>query len=307
MEIRKLWLKKPDTGAVWDLLPANPRSVTGGCFLSAPSGLGYKQTVTQKQVGVDFTVDKIVSAAGEINGSLYFYGTSHLENFQAFVGDFSSTLILCYSPDGTASPQSGTPWYKKVTVTAVDKGETDGSGWYVCKISILPLSSVWKKDYTHSVTVTSQISGNALVYPWVYPYVFGSRNTLALEITNGGRETGCTVSIKNTSATPLANPEYVAEHSYDDAYGATVTEYQRAKFYAALQQAETLRVDSNATTQSALVLGAGSSENVVDLQEPSWEYINFVRLQNGANRLVFYVDDITAEITVTYSEQRELV
>lgn len=75
-----------------------------------------------------------------------------------------------------------------------------------------------------------------------------------------------------------------------------------------LYEGYTLIVNSNPTTQEAkVVFTDGTSQSVVSLQEPSWDYINFVTVKNGVNRIVFYVDNPDVKIDFSYSEQKELI
>ena len=67
-------------------------------------------------------------------------------------------------------------------------------------------------------------------------------------------------------------------------------------------------VDSNPITQEAKVnYSDNTSQSVVDLQEPSWEYINFITIPHGKNRIVFYVENKDIDITFTYREQKEII
>lgn len=314
---RQMWLQNPETGAIWDLLPQNPYSIEGGCALLKVKGLGYAQSITQEQVEVDYFISEISSANKPVSGVLYFNGDKHLKNFQAFVGDFRKQFKLYYSPNGEYEPYDviSSPYYKLVTIQQVDKTEKDQYGWYECSVSFTTQADVWKRDLTYFINNEGNPNiGEALVYPYTYKYVMGGRDIYTIDLPNDGREVGCIIKIKNNSETPLSELEWFVEHTYIDYYGLEQQDpVQRAKWYTTntdiiLQEGYELYVDSNPTTQEAKVSYTdGTSQSVVAWQEPSWDYINFVRLKHGQNRIVFYVAHPEVDITVTYQEQKELI
>lgn len=314
MRTRKIWLQNPITKTIWDLLPDDPYKEYDGCACLGVDGFGYSQSVTHNQVGVDYFVSEVLSTNQNITGSLYFKSDEHFTRFQDFIGDFRQQFNLFYSPSGEFEPydQISKPYYKPVLITSIGKSEKDEYGWYVCKIVFTTQSDVWRRDFIYGVENLGLV-GEALVYPYVYPYVLGGRNTLLVNIYNMGRETGCTVRIKNRGAAVLSNIEWFAEHVYTDYYGVEHTEVQRAKWYTentsvTLQQGYELYVDSTPIKQEAKVIFTdGTSQSVVNQQEPSWDYINFVQLKHGDNRFIFYVDSDEIDISVQYSELRELV
>lgn len=366
-----MWLVHPETGATWDLLPQDPFKTDGGCAFLKVKGLGYNQDITQEQVEAEYYVSEIKTANKPINGVLYFNGDEHLQNFQAFVGDFRRQLRLYYSPDGEYQPYDiiSSPYYKNVIIQQVDKTEKDQYGWYECSVSLATQNDVWKRDLTYFINSSAEeydsfadfpptgtegalykdlstnlyykwdnekyvetdpySIGEALVYPYTYEYVMGDRDIYTIDLPNDGREVGCIIKIKNNSETPLTELEWFVEHSYIDEYG--ITQYdppQRSRWFTTdhkiengtlphpnniktdvtLRRGYELYVDSNPLTQEAKVIyNNGTSQSVVAWQEPSWDYINFVRLKHGQNRIVFYVAHPEVDITVAYQEQKELI
>lgn len=307
--MRCMWLEKTDTKLIWDCLPKNPYKTNGGCMFANPSGLGYAQEISQNQIDVDYFIKSIKSQNQTVNVEAYFNGDEHLANFVNFIGDFSQPMRLYYSPDGSIEPydQISRPYYKSVVISDFEKSEKNAAGWYVCKLKFTSQSDVWRKDYEYSATVDGTQVGSPLVYPYEYPYQFGGTNTLVINVDNEGRETGCIVRIKNNSSATLANPEWFSEHIVIDRYGNENTEVQRGKFYVSLAQNAELYVDSNATTQQAKVVNNNNDENVAYLQEPSWDYINFIKLKHGTNRFVFYVNQANITVVVDFAELKEVV
>ncbi len=312
---RQIWHKNPETGAIWNLLPDDPYSTDGGCACIDPKGFGYSQEITQEQVETDYFVSQIKSKNKNITGVLYFNGDEHLQNFQKYIGDFRKTFLLFYSPSGEYQPydQISSPYYKPVKISVVDKEQKTLSGWYECDVTFVTQSDVWKRDIFLFMDGARKMRGEPFVYPYIYPYVLGGQNLYAIDIPNDGREVGCIIRIKNNTAVPITQLEWFIDHTYKDDSGELHTETQRSKWYTdnsdvVLQQNYELYVDSNATTQEAKVnYPNGTSQSVVAWQEPSWDYINFVRIKNGANRIVFYIDSENVDISVTYQEQKELI
>lgn len=312
---RQMWLKNPITGAIWNLLPNNPYDTEGGCGMLEISGTGYEQAVTQNQVEIDYFVSQITSKNVPVKGNFYFNGSEHVKNFQSYIGAFSQQFRLYYSPDGEYEPydQISSPYYKPITISIVQKSEKDIYGWYVCAVTFVPQSDVWKRDVFYSIQGELENVGEALVYPYTYEYVLGGRDIYGIEINNDGRETGCLITIKNTGDTPISQLEWFIENTIIDYYGNEQSTVQRSRWFTIntdikLQKDYELYVDSNPVTQEAKVIYSdGTSQSIVDWQEPSWDYINFVRIKHGKNKIVFYVENPEVDITVTYQEQKELI
>ena len=83
--MRQMWLEKIKTGVIWDCLPQNPYSKENGCFFAHPNGLGYEQDITQKQVNVEYFINKINTKNQEVSVEAYFNGVDHLKNFVDFI------------------------------------------------------------------------------------------------------------------------------------------------------------------------------------------------------------------------------
>lgn len=318
-----MWLENPETKEIWNLMPDNPYDIEGGCALLSTKGMGYQQNVTQEQVEEDYFISDIKTANKAITGVLYFNGDKHLENFRAFVGDFRRQFTLYYSPSAEYEPYdilSGA-YYKKVTISQVDKTEKDKYGWYECSVALTTQADVWKRDIYYKMGEKGYI-GEALVYPYAYEYTYGGRDVYSIAITNSGRETGCIIKITNKDKKPLGKLEWYLEHKYIDDYGNEQEDPpQRSAWYLQNEKTEvilrkdyTLYVDSNPITQEAKVIypptesnPRENSQSVANWQEPSWDYINFVRIKNGDNKLVFYVEHSGVEIEVIYQEQKEII
>ena len=385
--MRKIWLQKPNSLEIWDLLPTDSWNRNNASPFLAIKGMGYKQEVTQNQVNTEYFISKILTKNQSITGIMYFQDDEHIKAFQEFVGDFREQLILYYSPSGEYEPYDriSAPFYKKVIISQMDKTEMDEFGWYQISTTLSTQDDVWNRDVmysvditkpfiatisnenitaelvdsvfiekfggisnigetevftyngtnwlyksnavdlkeygitvigtaTHSDTITIQKSamiGEPLVYPYTYPYTIGGRNVLSVDFNNDGREVGCVIKIKNNSESTVSQIEWFIEREYVDYYGNKHehADVQKGKFNLDLTAGSELVIDSNPITQEAKVVYIdGTSQSVVDLQEPSWEYINFITIPHGKNRIVFYIDNAEkSTILFSYREQKEII
>ena len=314
--MRRIWLKKIDTESCWDLLPQDrtghydPEVI--GCPLVNVKGLGYKQTITQNQVETEYFISQILSANQPITGIMLFRDDEHIKQFQEFIGDFRNQLYLYYSPDGEFEPydQISAPYYKKVIITQLDKSEKDEFGWYQISTTISTQDDVWSRNVYYHLDGIALYEATALVYPYIYPYVFSGRNTVAIEFNNTGREVGCLVKIKNNTANNLNNIEFFIDRDYTDYYGVyhENADVQRSKWNLTLPPNSELVIDSNPLTQEAKVIYSDeTSQSVVDLQEPNWDYINFPRVMHGEGRIIFYIENDNFDITFSYKEEKEFI
>lgn len=315
--MRKIWLQKLDSLETWDLLPnredvINPDYKEGCPFLNI-KGMGYKQTITQNQVNSEYFISQIQSKNQDITGIMYFRDDELVERFQQFVGDFSNQFLLYYSPSGEfeVNDQISAPFYKKVTISQVDKTEKDEFGWYQISTTLSTQDDVWSRDLYYR-TENLGVVGEALVYPYTYTYTFGGRNALTIDFNNDGREVGCVIKIKNNNENSISNIEMYLEREYVDYYGVLHehADTQKSKWNLVLSAGSELTIDSNPLTQEAKVTYSNAeSQSVIDLQEPSWEFINFMQVKHGKNKIVFYIDsnNENVDITFTYREQKELI
>lgn len=309
--MRKIWLQKPNSLEIWDLLPTDAYNKENACPFLNIKGMGYKQEVTQNQVNTEYFISKILTKNQPITGIMYFQDDDHIKAFQEFVGDFGEQLTLYYSPSGEYEPYDriSAPYYKKVVISQLDKGEMDEFGWYQISTTLSTQDDVWNRDVFYQVQELSNV-GEALVYPYIYPYQFSGRNALSIEFTNEGRDVGCIVKIKNNGDSNLEGIEWFTDRDYVDYYGNPHehADVQKSKWLLNLSPNSELVVDSNPITQEAKVNYIdNTSQSVVDLQEPNWEYINFVTIPHGKNRIVFYVENENIDITFSYREQKEII
>lgn len=312
--MRTFWLRSPE-GAVWNLTPENPYSDRGGCFFNNARGLGYENAITQTQVNFDYFIDSVLSKNKNISGTLYFNSDNHVDNFYDFVRDFSRTFELHYSPDGRiiATDQLSASWYKPCVITLIDKNEKNSALWYEVPITITTQADVWRRDIS-VISGTPETFGQPHVYPYFYTYFYGGQGALAIDINNTGSTVSPVIEIMPTGESPITDPLWTREYKYTDIYGIMQSEPQRARFNIILRPNMTLLVDSRAlvggkSAQRAVVLNTAGepAENVFSSQETDFDYINFIDLPKGDNRIIFTLGTTEVKIKISYTEQRELI
>lgn len=306
--VRKFWFVNPATGERWDLTPDNKYATYGGSPIVNVKGLGFNNNVEADQTGVDYVPTKITSKNVEITGTIYFYNDNHKNRFMQFIGDFETQLEFHYSPDGKikCSDLISPSWYKPV-ILSMTIGEKGKLGYYEVSVSMKTLSDVWKKDITVK-TNDPQYIGEGHIYDYFYNYVYNGKDTLACNITNFGREVGCLIKIKNNGNVILTKPEWYSEYIYTDNYGNEKTEIQKGRFNVNISNNYELQVDSNNTTQRAELKNYADDTmlNIINLQELNWDYINFIRLKHGDNRVIFFVNVENVSISLTYTLQSDI-
>lgn len=312
--MRQFWLKDIKTQAVWNFTPTNPREEYGGCVFASVKGLGFENNIEQTQVSIDYFIDRVASKNKNITGILYFKSPKHKESFQEFIGDFSKQFELHYSPDGSiiASDQISKSWYKNIIINKLDTGERNKLGWYECDFSMTTQSDVWKRDI-ELISNGLELFGTPLTYPYFYKTTYGGAETLALDITNFGRETGCTIEIVNTNDSGnIENPSWILINKYTDIMGNEQQLYQYAKFNVKLRPNRKLIIDSNPLNQRALIESMTENiynyENIRNNEEIDFDYINYITIPNGQNTIYFNIGGGNqADISVKYSEMREFI
>lgn len=307
LKVRQFWLRKNDDSR-WNLTPDKPGNIFGGCLLANVKGLGYENSITTKQVDSDYYATEKNSKNTSITGTLYFRNDKHIKNFIEWIGSLDNEIEFHYSPNGDviSSDLISDSWYKKVIINKFDRAEKNIYGWYEVSVTFLTLSDVWYRNKKVS-TQNSTSVGTPHTYPYFYPYYYSGKNVLAIDINNPGREIGCLIKIKNKNDVIMSNPQWYLETSKVNVYGEKYTSIQYAKFNITMGANYELQVDSNSTTQRAEVVTSSNNVlNVVDSQEPNYQYINFIRLNNGNNKVIFMIDIDKADIEISYQLQSEV-
>jgi len=303
--MRQIWLVNPEKKTKWNLSPEDTRGSVG--IMYKPKGMGYQSTTTTKQINFYYFLSEITSKNTSISGTLIFTDDDALKRFKNFVGDFSTTLELHYSPDGSiiADDMLSASWFKEIVITKFDMSEKSANGCYEIPVTFQTLSDVWKRyNAIRSTEVKVETSGQGS-YPYFFEYTYDGVARVAVDIVNNGHEVGCVVNIKNVNSDIIINPEWLVQYSNDS------TE-QRAKYLVYLDKGEEIKIDSGDLTQSATFVSTSGAENDINQQqEPSWDFINYVRLKNGTNRFIFLFNANTVEskdlnISVSYIEQTEI-
>jgi hypothetical protein len=297
--MRKFWLKKG--GEIWDL--TSPTFSDKKSFFADPSGLGVKVKIESFEAERAFFIENVSLQKAEISGKLYFKDYAQFSAFADFIGYVEPTapLRLYYKTDDTAPDYAGnTEWYRLVLVEELKKTEIDvDSGVLICDVKFAAVSR-WKKD--HVITFELQPFGEALTYPYIYPYFYGGQNNVAVEIDNRGNlPTHCTVKVEAETDTPhfriLQNGEITEQAKYDV--------YVRPNSH--------LLINSDPANQEASlyteIAGGGlHREDVYYLGERDYAYSNFITIPSGKSLFLFTAKNSQfGRVTLTFSTQKELI
>lgn len=297
--MRRFWLKKGT--AIWDL-SAPLDSITGGNFFGGPEGLGVKIKVESFEIERASFVESIKMQDVDIGGTLYFLSYEHFTNFVNFIGYVETTepLRLYYSTAENPNYESNDEWYKLVLIKELDKTEIEAkTGVLSCKVKFQSLSR-WKRDQI--ITLELNPFGDALVYPYFYPYVYGGRNNMAVEIDNTNNlPTSCIVKIEAETDTPLFRILQNGEILDQAEYGV----YIRPGSYAIINSA----ADKQEASLYTETTGGGLyREDIYYLGNKDYAYSNFITIPEGISTFLFTAaNSVFGKVTIQYSLQKELI
>lgn len=292
--MRRFWLKKNNN--VWDLTADT--FTANASFMGNPQGLGVKLKIDSFEVERAAFIENVKLESAEISGKLYFKDYAQFSAFAEFLGYVETTepLRLYYS---TAEQQpdysSIDEWYKLVLVKELKKDEIDvKTGMLICDIKFAALSR-WKKDRVFTLELSP--FGQALTYPYVYPYYYGGQNNVGVYIDNTGNlPTHCTVRVESETDIPLfrliRNGEVI----------------EQARYNVYIRAGQHLIVNSDPANQEASLFTGTNREDVYYLGEKDYTYSNFITIPSGESMFLFAAQNSQlGTVTLTYSLQRELI
>lgn len=292
--MRRFWLKKGDV--IWDLSAST--FGTNANFMSDPQGLGVKVKIDSFEVERASFIESVKLESAEISGKIYFKDYVQFTAFASFIGyvETLNPMRLYYS---TAEEQpdyeSLDEWYKLVLIKELRKDEIDvKTGVLVCDIKFVALSR-WKKDRV--ITLELSPFGEALTYPYIYPYYYGGLNNIAVVIDNKGNlPTHCTVKIEAETDTPL----------FRVIQNGVVME--QAKYNVYIRNDSYLIINSDPAAQEASLYTGTNREDVYYLGEKDYTYGNFIIIPSGESVFLFTASNSQfGRVTLSYSLQRELI
>ena len=292
--MRRFWLKKG--AAVWDLT-ADTFGASAS-FMADPQGLGVKVKIDSFEVERAFFIESVKLESAEISGKLYFKDYAQFSDFAAFIGCVETTepLRLYYSTaDGQPDFNGIDEWYKSVLVKELKKSEIDvKTGTLICDVKFAVLSR-WKKDKV--ITLELSPFGQALTYPYIYPYYYGGQQNIAAVIDNAGNlPTHCTVKIEAETDTPLfrliRNGEVI----------------EQARYNVYIRAGSRMIVNSDPAAQEAGLYTGANREDVYYLGERDYTYSNFITIPSGESMFLFTAQNSQfGRVILEYSLQREVV
>lgn len=292
--MRRFWLKKGDV--IWDL-SASTFGINAN-FMSDPQGLGVKVKIDSFEVERASFIESVKLESAEISGKIYFKDYVQFAAFASFIGyvETSNPMRLYYS---TAEEQpdyeSLDEWYKLVLIKELRKDEIDvKTGVLVCDIKFVALSR-WKKDRV--ITLELSPFGEALTYPYIYPYYYGGLNNIAVVIDNNGNlPTHCTVKIEAETDTPL----------FRVIQNGVIME--QAKYNVYIRNNSYLIINSDPAAQEASLYTGTNREDVYYLGEKDYTYGNFITIPSGESVFLFTASNSQfGRVTLSFSLQRELI
>lgn len=215
--MRRFWLKNGSN--TWDL-SSSDLSGDNGNFMAEPQGLDVKVKVESYEVELATFIENVTLESAEVSGKIYFDGYVQFTSFAEFIGNVDTTVPLrLYYSTAELKPDydSIDEWYKLVLIKELKKGEIDvKTGKLICDIKFQCVSR-WKKD--RLITLELSLFGEALTYPYTYPYHYSGQNNIAVVIENTGLPTHCMVKIEAETDTPLfriiVNGEIVEQAKYN--------------------------------------------------------------------------------------------
>lgn len=139
--------------------------------------------------------------------------------------------------------------------------------------------------------------GEALTYPYIYPYYYGGLNNIAVVIDNTGNlPTHCTVKIEAETDTPLfriiQNDRVI----------------EQAKYNVYVRNDSYLIINSDPSEQEASLYTGANREDVYYLGEKDYTYSNFITIPSGESMFLFTASNSQfGRVTLSYSLQKELI
>ena len=292
--MRRFWLKKYNV--IWDLTAKT--FAPNANFMGNPQGLGVKVKIDSFEVEKVSFIESVKLESSEIGGKIYFKDYEQFNAFAEFIGYMETTepLRLYYS---TAEQQpdyeSIDEWYKLVLIKELSKEEIDvKTGTLMCNVKFAALSR-WKKD--RLITLELSPFGEALTYPYIYPYYYGGLNNIAVVINNSGNlPTHCTVKIEAETDTPL----------FRIIQDGKILE--QAKYNVYVRNQSYLIINSDPAKQEASLYTGTNREDVYYLGEKDYTYSNFITIPSGESTFLFTARNSQfGRVTLSYSLQRELI
>lgn len=292
--MRRFWLKKYNV--IWDLTAKT--FAPNANFMGNPQGLGVKVKIDSFEVEKVSFIESVKLESSEIGGKIYFKDYEQFNAFAEFIGYMETTepLRLYYS---TAEQQpdyeSIDEWYKLVLIKELSKEEIDvKTGTLMCNVKFAALSR-WKKD--RLITLELSPFGEALTYPYIYPYYYGGLNNIAVVINNTGNlPTHCTVKIEAETDTPL----------FRIIQDGKILE--QAKYNVYVRNQSYLIINSDSAKQEASLYTGANREDVYYLGEKDYAYSNFITIPSGESMFLFTAKNSQfGRVTLSYSLQRELI
>lgn len=158
--------------------------LNGSVFFSTPTGLGYQlgPKYSDFKHGFFRDVDATSEPQQSVVGDVVFVGSDPYGQYNTFVTwiNGSAGLEVVYQPKEI-------PYYRKVELTSISKGERERSGILRCPI-VLKCLTPWYKNTPIVFKINEETSGNISRYDKEYDYRYLAASTnQAVEVNTVGQ------------------------------------------------------------------------------------------------------------------------
>lgn len=172
-------------GAEWDLMQRDG-------FFHAPSGLGYRRTLTTMPSDYSWLITDDVLDQKNPSGEMVFKTYAAYQRFVAFVSN-DTPLYLMYRPIDR--------WYRcRCKVTRLEKGEMSSPSLLITPITFACLDT-WH-ELVEAAQSTPDASGGK-TYSYSYPYRYSDTSIASAAINNGSLQSPCKLHIFGYAENPL--------------------------------------------------------------------------------------------------------
>lgn len=107
-------------------------NIEEGCFLNAPTGLGYSYDTQYSQIGNDFIQNIRKLTQGQIGGELIFKNYDNYKNFVNFV-ESTNFLKFVYK---VPYENGFTEYFKDIDISSIDKTEKRSKWRFKCSCNV---------------------------------------------------------------------------------------------------------------------------------------------------------------------------
>ena len=248
-------------------------------FLSNPSGLGFKRTVTGYVVGNAMKINAASYDFTQIDGSILFYNKREqaYQDYFNFVNFTSFTPIkLFYTPANTLSS-----YFCEVEILKADKTEYNVNGYLEVPVQF-QATSHWQDAVESIIEASNQNIGDGKQYPLERPYYYASSTLSDIKIINDGSDA---VGFKIEVIGNVTNPQW-SIYQNGELYGT-------CKINGTYDYVSVVSIDGQ--NNIYLELNGSAITNPASYQDLSITGgdLTFIKLKTGESHMTFTAGNIS--------------